>query len=71
MTIPSAFYLTVHQTAEGFWRSAMRTRAWGRDEPWAYGSFQHLDRRQAEREARLWAGLEGYRYVPPAEAGQP
>ena len=63
--IHSRFYLTVEQTENGLWRSAMRTRAWGPDEPWAAGSFEYPNCEQAEREARLWADHEGYRYIAP------
>jgi hypothetical protein len=65
MQFRSPFYLTVQQTPESLWQSAMRTRAWGHDELWATGSCDYRSREEAEREARLWADHEGYRYVSP------
>ena len=67
MLFNSPFYRTVQQTKEGLWQSAMRTRAWDHDELWATGNFDFNSRDEAQREARLWARHEGYRYVESAE----
>ena len=67
MPFRSPFYLTVQQTAEGLWQSAMRTRAWGHDELWATGNLDFNSHDEAKREARRWAQHEGYRYVESVE----
>ena len=70
MLFNSPFFLTIHQTKDGLWHSAMRITHEldaGEGTLWATGSMDYSNREDAEREARLWARHEGYRYVESAE----
>ena len=66
----SPFYLSVIQNQEGLWQSAMLTEHEldrGEGNLWAAGSFEYSNREGAEREARLWARHENYRFIAPEE----
>jgi len=66
----SQFYLSVIQNQEGLWQSAMLTEHELDAEEgnlWAAGSFEYSNREAAEREARLWARHENYRFIAPEE----